>query len=1354
MHASWNRATIALWAVLTGFVGSASAFDVKVNFQNAAAAVPAGYVRDFGEPYALRTGANQGGGTLTYGWVVPGTATALNLSVGGSTPGNGRDRNLNSDQRLDTLMHMQGDDVPPTFNGTAVEGAWEIAVPAGTYIVTFAVGDAQQGSSPEIHRINVEGQTAITNFIPSGANGSATRHAVATATVPVADGRLTLDATGGGFNTKIHYVEIVDATEPSVSGMTPLNGAVDVPRDAFVAATVSLPNPGGIDEATLDASTVQLVRASDGTPVPASRNTSGGGDIIVVQATGLLEANTRYIFTVTTGLKDVFGNAFVPFVGTFTTGTAGGPVGGGPVSFTKVAGVATGARYTVLEVGPDGKLYGGTVLGQLRRWTINPDGTLSGEQIITSIQTANGGERAIIGLRFDPAATAGNLILWVTHSGAPLTGSADWLGKITRLSGPNLATVQDYVVNLPRSARDHMTNGIDFRPGEPTVLYVVQGSNSAMGAPDNAWGNRPERLLSGAVLRVDLAAITNPPLDVKTEEGGAYDPYAPGAPLTIFGSGTRNCYDLVWHSNGQLYVPCNGSAAGGNTPPTPTPLPAACSTRRLDLAQNGPYTGPAVPGITNVTATQNDFLFRVVQGGYYGHPNPQRCEWVLNGGNPTSGTDVAQVAQYPVGTQPDRNWRGASYNFGNNYSPDGIIEYRSNAFGGALTGRLLVTRFSGGNDIIALTPGAPTLDIVTAQTGITGTTGFIDPLGIVEHQATGNLYVTEYEAQRVTLLRADTPATTECVTAADCTGTLPACGVFACVAGTCQVAAGSMGTTCRAAAPGGCDVAEACDGVATTCPADGFAAAGTVCRAGSGDGCDPAEACTGSGPTCPANVVTATGTTCRAAAPGGCDVAEACTGVAGQACPADGFAAAGTVCRAGSGDSCDPAETCTGSGPTCPANVVTAAGATCRAAAAGGCDVAEACTGVAGQACPANGFAPASTVCRAAAPGGCDVAETCTGSGATCPANGFAPASTVCRAAAPGGCDVAETCTGGSAACPADGFAPASTVCRAAAPGGCDVVETCTGGSAACPADGFAAAGTVCRAGADLCDVAETCTGGSATCPADGVAPAGTQCRATTGVCDVAETCDGNNAACPPDAPAPDGTSCSDGNVCTVADACEAGVCTGDSVTCGNGTVEGGCGEECDDGNTTGDDGCDATCRLEVCPPTPGVGCRPPTVGRAAQLKVKRVPGSTKNQMKFKYKRGAATTKAEFGAPTATDDYWLCVYDAGALESTTRMEAAGDCGGRPCWKELSTGFLFKDKELTPDGAQQLKLREGADGKSSVQFKGKGAALDTPGAAVGPVVVQVRQAGGAACWEATFPAPFQKNDGTTFIDKTD
>jgi glucose/arabinose dehydrogenase len=46
---------------------------------------------------------------------------------------------------------------------------------------------------------------------------------------------------------------------------------------------------------------------------------------------------------------------------------------------------------------------------------------------------------------------------------------------------------------------------------------------------------------------------------VQTEDRGAanYNPFAANAPVKIFATGIRNAYDLVWHRNGNLYVPTN-----------------------------------------------------------------------------------------------------------------------------------------------------------------------------------------------------------------------------------------------------------------------------------------------------------------------------------------------------------------------------------------------------------------------------------------------------------------------------------------------------------------------------------------------------------------------------------------------------------------------------------------------------------------------------------------------------------------------------------------------------------------------------------------------------------------------------
>jgi hypothetical protein len=143
----------------------------------------------------------------------------------------------------------------------------------------------------------------------------------------------------------------------------------------------------------------------------------------------------------------------------------------------------------------------------------------------------------------------------------------------------------------------------------------------------------------------------------------------------------------------------------------------------------------------------------------------------------------------------------------------------------------------------------------------------------------------------------------------------------------------------------------------------------------------------------------------------------------------------------------------------------------------------------------------------------------------------------------------------------------------------------------------------------------------------------------------------------------------------------------------------------------------------------------------------------TKDQLQWKWSPGAATTVGDFGDPLATESYYLCIYDAGVLVSTTLVEPATACPG--CWKPNSKGFAFKDKAHTPDGAEQLKLKSGVAGKAQVQFKGKGDNLQMPpGSRTGPVIVQLQPATQSVCWEAVYGVPFQKNDGTNFVDKAD
>ncbi|MBC8123799.1 MAG: choice-of-anchor D domain-containing protein, partial [Gemmatimonadaceae bacterium] len=531
------------------------------------------------------------------------------------------------------------------------------------------------------------------------------------------------------------------APRPSVTGTSPVNGATNVPRNAAVIADVSLPNPGaGVLVDTLTTDNVQLFRSGDNAVVPGAINTSGGGDAIVFQPSVLLDVSTNYTFKITEGVTDQEGISFLPLSISFNTGT-GTSISPTPgVSFTKLP-VYEGAALSSLLIGPDGKLYAASLDGILRRWTIDSIGSL------TELETYAGlAGRAIIGLAFDP--TSPNT-LWVSHNETIFVQPApDFTGKVSKLilSGePGFeAVVEDYIVGLPRSAKDHLTNSLAFGPDG--LLYLTQGSNSAMGDPDDAWYNRPERLLNAAVLQIDPRRTDGLPIDVQTEDYGSrtgtYSPYAADSPVKLYGTGVRNAYDLVWHSNGFLYTPTNGSAAGGNTPASPIGVT------------------PSVPAVRNA-ATQDDFLFKVEQGGYYGHPNALRGQYVMNGGNPTSQADLAEVVArgsnsgYQVGILPDANYRSFAWDFGRNRSPNGAIEYKSDTFAGALKNKLLVVEYSAGDDILALTPAA---DGSISAAGVTQVfAGLTDPLDLAEDTRNGNLYVAELIGEgasgRISLLR-------------------------------------------------------------------------------------------------------------------------------------------------------------------------------------------------------------------------------------------------------------------------------------------------------------------------------------------------------------------------------------------------------------------------------------------------------------------------------------------------------------------------------------------------------------------------------------------------------------------------
>ncbi len=159
-----------------------SGSSIQLNFQPGNASVPTGYLKDDGSAYTSSRG---------YGWDANRTSFT-------------RDRNANTDQRLDTLAFTSP-------NSTAV---WRYDLPNGDYLISLASGDPAFTHGPQ--RVKVEGQLVF-NDLTSTQNSFLT---VTDLPVTVTDGALTITLGGSTGYTLLNYVHITPAasTSPPSSG--------------------------------------------------------------------------------------------------------------------------------------------------------------------------------------------------------------------------------------------------------------------------------------------------------------------------------------------------------------------------------------------------------------------------------------------------------------------------------------------------------------------------------------------------------------------------------------------------------------------------------------------------------------------------------------------------------------------------------------------------------------------------------------------------------------------------------------------------------------------------------------------------------------------------------------------------------------------------------------------------------------------------------------------------------------------------------------------------------------------------------------------------------------------------------
>jgi hypothetical protein len=515
-------------------------------------------------------------------------------------------------------------------------------------------------------------------------------------------------------------------------GSTPAPHQSDVLPMARIVLRLRTPRPGrGIDARTVTAESVVLT-AADGAVVDADRTLSLARRELTITPVAPLDVASVYTLETTALLRDDTGRSIPPYSLEFST-TAGEVLDDFPAAFERVGLDVSPRGYTVLAMGPDGRLYAGTRDGQIIRFDILSGGVLNESAVIDQV-TRSHGRRMITGLGFDSVSTASEPVLWVSHTAPPGRDPPDGSGVVARLSGADLSLYSDMVVGLPRSSRDHVTGALAIGPDG--AVYIAQGSMTPAGAPDKGWDHRAETRLSAAILRLDPQLLTST-LDVRPDKrGGGYDPAAAGAPLTLYAAGVGAATSLLWTGQGRLLATVTGASEGGPTP-----------------------AGPRGSGLAvQEVSPQPDLLLAIQPGAYHGHPNPSRSEYVLNGGNPTGEADPLEVVEYPEGTAPEPAWREPAFVLGTGQRPGGAAEYASGAFAGALEGALLLPRGGGSQDILALTLDAEG-NVKQIINGIPGLADLDDPLSLIVDRGTGNLYLTQAGAPRLVLLRPVADAT-------------------------------------------------------------------------------------------------------------------------------------------------------------------------------------------------------------------------------------------------------------------------------------------------------------------------------------------------------------------------------------------------------------------------------------------------------------------------------------------------------------------------------------------------------------------------------------------------------------------
>ena len=356
--------------------------------------------------------------------------------------------------------------------------------------------------------------------------------------------------------------------------------------------------------------------------------------------------------------------------------------------------------------GPDGRLYVGTINGEIKAYTFDDNYNVTDEQTINALTGVS--NPSILGIAFNPFETTANgqPKIYVSHSQLyanggtgfdPLTEFSPYSGQVSVLEGPDF-TAQPLITGIGVSNHDHGVNGLEF-DNEGNLLIAVGGNTNA-GIADDAIGGIDESPFTAAILK---AEISQPdfngnieyelPADWTAPEGltlpnpedsqgfGGIVNVASGVDVSVYASGFRNPYDLTLTTKGLLYATENGANADFG-----------------DVSTGANSQEP-------FTKDVKDELNLVVEDGYYGHPNRNRGR-----------NDSRQNVYYAPSDSSNSDHTAPIYDYFV-ASTNGITEYRATTFSSQLRGNLLAQKWKNILYNVELSSdGTEVLDVGTLKT--------------------------------------------------------------------------------------------------------------------------------------------------------------------------------------------------------------------------------------------------------------------------------------------------------------------------------------------------------------------------------------------------------------------------------------------------------------------------------------------------------------------------------------------------------------------------------------------------------------------------------------------------------------